>query len=55
MSLIAKILQRLTSRADESRRLLSMNDRDLADIGLTRGELGRILRGGVNREACCSI
>lgn len=55
MSLFARLLRILAPRDADARRLLSMKDRDLADIGLTSGELGRLLGGGVNRMACCSI
>ncbi|MEL7466100.1 MAG: hypothetical protein AAFN79_18655 [Pseudomonadota bacterium] len=55
MSLFAILKRLFTPKDADARRLLSMQDRDLADIGLTSGELGRLLGGGVNRVACCSI
>ena len=55
MFLFTKLLALIAPKDVEAKRLLSMKDRDLADIGLTSGELGRLLGGGVNRMACCSI
>lgn len=38
-------LRRASARARVKRELMSLPDRDLADIGITRGDISRIARG----------
>ncbi len=49
--LIAEPLAGWTARRQAAAELNALTDRDLADIGLTRGEIEHVASGAVTREA----